>query len=294
MYIFTAFLSPLFHSFTNLLDEKIDKGIGGHPVSCTFFTILVSCIFTVPFYFLFDIRFPDSQTLLFLLPIGFINVIYLIPYYKSLLISDTSVVASLFSLNRVFTLFFAFIFLGETLSWLQALGFIIIIASCFLLTFDWKKKHPKKVLFYMTLSAGIISVEAILYKFSLDKIPWYEAFFWASVFVFLINLLQLLIPTTRRVITKDFSKFIKTSKYVVAEELCSFLGAMTYVFSLSYISVFVMKAVDSVQPFFVIFSALLLKFFFNTKIHENTHLKNIEKKLFLFVCILVGVYLVIK
>jgi drug/metabolite transporter (DMT)-like permease len=189
MNLIIAFLNPLFYAVTNLLDEKIEKGMGREPQVTTFYTIFTSIVFAVAVGLWFGVRLPPAEYWVYLLPLALINVLYLIPYYKSVELADTSVVVSLFSLNRVFTLFLAYIVLGEYLNWWQGIGFVLVILGCFFLTFDWKKHHPKKVMYLMGLSTLLISAEGIVLKLFLDTALWYEVFVWTGASVFFVNLL---------------------------------------------------------------------------------------------------------
>jgi drug/metabolite transporter (DMT)-like permease len=282
MNLIIAFLNPLFYAVTNLLDEKIEKGMGREPQVTTFYTIFTSIVFAVAVGLWFGVRLPPAEYWVYLLPLALINVLYLIPYYKSVELADTSVVVSLFSLNRVFTLFLAYIVLGEYLNWWQGIGFVLVILGCFFLTFDWKKHHPKKVMYLMGLSTLLISAEGIVLKLFLDTALWYEVFVWTGASVFFVNLLQIFVPEVGRKIVSNFSNYRKNFRIIFVEELFTFLGYISYIYALSQIDVLVVKAVDSVQPLFVLLLGVAIHKLFGLKLHEDDHLKNIEWKLFWF------------
>ena len=111
--------------------------------------------------------------------------------------------------------------------------------------------------------------------------------------VFLLNLFQLLIPGVGRKIIKGFKDYKKTFKLIFVEEFFTFLGYATYIFALSTMPVLIMKSIDSVQPIYVMLIAVFSHKLLGLKLHENDHLKNIEKKLFWFVAIMAGIFLVV-
>lgn len=292
MNIFIALLSPFFYAATNLLDSKIEKQMGNNATVTTFYTIFTSVAFTILVAVYFQVYFPKQIDLIYLLPLAIINILYLIPYYKAIELADTSVVASLFSLNRIFVLAMAYIFLGEVLNSWQFAGFILIILGCFFLTFDWKKRHPKRVLYFMAFSTFLIASEGIILKLALVDLKWYELFVWTGLIVFILNLGQLFLPKLRRKIVTGFRNYKKNIGIILTEELFTFLGYACYVYSLSKMDLLLFKAIDSVQPLFVLFLAVISHKIFGVKLHEDEHLKNIEQKIFWFLVILLGVFAV--
>jgi drug/metabolite transporter (DMT)-like permease len=98
--------------------------------------------------------------------IAIIEIGYLFPYYWSLREIDTSVVASLFSLGKVFIPLFAFFVLSERLALIQYFGFFLIIGSSAALSFDRTKLKLNRSFFFMAIVSLVLMGEAILYKYS--------------------------------------------------------------------------------------------------------------------------------
>jgi uncharacterized membrane protein len=101
------------------------------------------------------------------------------------------------------------------------------------------------------------------------------------------------VPEVGRKIVSNFSNYRKNFRIIFVEELFTFLGYISYIYALSQIDVLVVKAVDSVQPLFVLLLGVAIHKLFGLKLHEDDHLKNIEWKLFWFFIILTGVFAVV-
>src|SRR5579871_505737 len=99
---------------------------------------------------------------------GMFFIYYLIPYFKALSKEETSRVIPLFQFIPIIVLLFSFIFLRESISGKQLIGFFIILAGAFLLSaekLDGKIFRPRKALWYMMLSSFLYALTPILFKF---------------------------------------------------------------------------------------------------------------------------------
>jgi drug/metabolite transporter (DMT)-like permease len=294
MNIFLSLLSPFLYAFSNILDENMGEKMSGHPITLVFYSSLVTLFFALCMLPFFPISIPDAKYFWYFLVLGMLNTVYLIPYYEALLLSDTSIVVSLFSLEKLFSIILAIIILGETLSPIQIFGFLLVVVSCFLLTFDFKKRRSGKVLYLMSLSSFIISFESIIAKLAFANVSWYDLVFWTAIFISFTSVCYLLIPRVRKDIFRQKNNLKKIYKTLFLTNIFTNAGQLCFYAALFGMPVFLFKTIDSIQPIFVVLIAIILETFFKQKEHENIHLKNLEWKLFIFLVIILGIYLVVK
>ncbi len=123
------------------------KQIG--PFKSFFWSQLAGFIFALLLIFAFTINFTVPIWVIILLPIAaiFYSAGYLF-FFKGFEIGNISIVAATMNLWAVFTMLFAFIFMGQRLSALQSLGVFMIISGVTLASLNWNdiKNHRFQLL----------------------------------------------------------------------------------------------------------------------------------------------------
>ncbi len=134
-------------------------------------------------WFLDAPSFVSLKLGLLLFVISVIEVLYLYPYSWSLRHTDTSVVASLFSLGKIFVPVFAFILVNERLTALQYSGFFILVIANILITFDFRKMRLNKAFALMFMVSFVLSIQAVLLKYTYEQgVGWGSSIFWMTLF----------------------------------------------------------------------------------------------------------------
>ena len=112
------------------------KQIG--PFKSFFWSQLAGLIFALLLIFAFTINLNVPILVIILLPIA--AIVYSAGYlffFKGFEIGNVSIVAATMNLWAVFTMLFAFIFMGQRLSTLQSLGVFMIISGVTLASLNW-------------------------------------------------------------------------------------------------------------------------------------------------------------
>ncbi len=112
------------------------KQIG--PFKSFFWSQLAGLIFALLLIFAFTIHLNVPILIIILLPIA--AIVYSAGYlffFKGFEIGNVSIVAATMNLWAVFTMLFAFIFMGQRLSTLQSLGVFMIISGVTLASLNW-------------------------------------------------------------------------------------------------------------------------------------------------------------
>lgn len=295
MWILIAFVSPILHGFSSILDNYLANKLFKNLWTLIFYSSLLNAVF-LPFVLLIQVPdLPSLQFLPFFFLIGLIEVFYLLPYYKALQNEDTSVITALFSMGRIFVPILAFFIVKEVLSLTQYIGFLIIIISSVAVTFNGRIKFRiNKSFLLMVLSALLLSIEAVTYKYLFGNVSWSTGFVWPVIFSFVIALFFLLIPKLRRDILENRRNFIKNLSVFTSEEILTFGGSATAVYAISLVPVTLVKGIASFQAFFVLVYAITLHRFFPHVFKENIDRKSIVKKAIFFLLMIVGVILAIR
>jgi len=235
---------------------------------------------------------PNRQNLPILALIGITDVLYLIPYYKSLQTTDTSAVTSLFSISRILVPLLAYLLVGERLRLNQYFGFgLIVLGSVFLVLQRDTSNYRIKTLFYMFISSSLLSLEIVLLKSVFRSIQWRSAFFWTTLISILVTFMSLLFPEIRRQIINYKSVARRRSPILVCNELLAFGGTISSTYAISLAPVTLVRGITAFQPFIVMLYALIFRRFFPQLFRENTNPRHVLKKAALFVAMACGVLL---
>jgi len=126
------------------------KQIG--PFKSFFWSQLAGLIFALLLIFAFTINLNVPIFIIILLPIA--AIVYSAGYlffFKGFEIGNVSIVAATMNLWAVFTMLFAFIFMGQRLSTIQSLGVLMIISGVTLASLNWRDIRNQR----FQLSSGV-------------------------------------------------------------------------------------------------------------------------------------------
>ena len=126
------------------------KQIG--PFKSFFWSQLAGLISTLLLIFVFTTRLNVPVLIIILLPIA--AIIYSAGYlffFKGFEIGNVSIVAATMNLWAVFTMLFAFIFMGQRLSTIQSIGVLMIISGVTLASLNWSDIRNQR----FQLSSGV-------------------------------------------------------------------------------------------------------------------------------------------
>ena len=126
------------------------KQIG--PFKSFFWSQLAGSTFALLLIFVFSISLNLPILVIILLPIAaiFYSAGYLF-FFKGFEIGNVSIVAATMNLWAVFTMLFAFIFMGQRLSTIQTLGVLMIISGVTFASLNWSEIRNQR----FQLSSGV-------------------------------------------------------------------------------------------------------------------------------------------
>ncbi len=292
--ILAAFISPASHSLSNIFDAYITGNLFKKISTTIFYANITNAFGFLALMLLGPIHMLPINAVPFALLIGLINIGYLFPYYAALRSTDTSIVAAMFSLDKIFVPFWAYLIVGELMTSSQYIGLGIIILFSLILNLEEPKKMKiNKGFWLMLLVAIMLSFEGVFYKRLLQETDWISAAFWCSVLTFTIRLGIIFIKPMRHDIVKNFPKYKANFSKFCFIEIFDQLGNFGPIFALSIIPILVEASINSTQPVFVTVYGFILAKLFGNKFKENLSRKEFIKKLICFIFIGVGVNLAI-
>ncbi len=292
--VLAAFISPAAHTLSNIFDAYITGNLFKKTSTTIFYTNITNIFGPLTLLLISPIQFIPIDVVPYVVLIGLINVGYLFPYYTALKTTDTSIVAALFSLEKIFIPFWAYMIVNEILQPVQYVGLGIIIIASLILNLE-NTNHIKinKGFWLMLLTAVMLSFENVFYKKILKQTDWVSAAFWCALLTYLLRWAILFRQSMRRDIIKNFQKYKTNFSKFCFIEIFDQSGNLAPVFALSAIPVLVETSISSTQPIFVIIYGYILTKLLGNHFNENLTYKEIIKKLICFIFIGTGVNLAI-
>ncbi len=294
IWLLFAIIGAMTHGLANIIDNYFTNKLFKKIHVLVFYTTVINLLF-LPIIILIQTPEIISLNLLpFFIILGLTDLTYLFPYYKALQSDDTSVVASLFSIGKVFVPVLAFLTIGEVLNLNQYIGFLIIIISSALLTLNNAGKLAfNKSFFYMMLCSLILSIEAVIFKYILYEVSWSTAMVWSTVFSLIVVIPFVLFGRYRKNIKNQLGRFKGKSHLFILEELLTFSGEAAIVYALVLAPVTLVKGIVSIQPLFVLLYAIIFGRYLPHMFREKIDKRNVIKKLTLFAFIIIGAILIL-
>lgn len=290
-----AFLAPAFHAFATIIDSRLSNYEFKKISTIIFFFSLISIIFLPTYLFFGKIPAFDTNILPYVLFCGIIDTLYLFPYYNAVKKIDTSIINSMFALGYIFIPIFAYILLNNSFSVNQIIGCAIILIFNIILNLEKKVKITLNVaFFFMLFTVFLLSISSVIEKLALNSFDWLGVAFYSSIVSILVSFSLIFFNKNRKDIIKNIPNFKKNFYFFFFNELFTFAGNIAGTYSLSYLHVIQNKAINSSQPFFVLFYSFFISLIFNIKLKEKYDRKTIVKKLICFCAIIVGIIMVIK
>ena len=288
--ILVAFISPMAHAVSNIFDSYVSSTVFKRIPTTIFYINLTNILGILCLPLFGPIHSLPVEAWLLVGVLAAINIGYQFPYFAALNRTDTSVVAALFQIEKVFIPVWAFLIVGEVLHPIQYAGFGIIILFSLLLNIS-HKTHIKinSGFWLMCLVSIMLSFDGAFYKALLEHTDWVSAAFWVAVTSFVMQFMMIFIRPVRQDIVKSFGKYRHRFGAFVFIEIFDQLGSFSPIFALSLIPVLVDSGIQSVQPIFVALYGLVLAKVFGKYFHEDISRGATIKKILCFIMIGIGV-----
>ena len=293
-WIALSLLAPLFWAFSNFVDKyilgKYTKGI----FDFLFFSTITSWIlFAGLFVF---IGMPALSVYSWLPILTGAALIYSYGFYgKALEQGDTSALVILFKLIPVITVVLAFVFLGQTLSFRELLGFILVLLGATIVSFKKSRSIFIKGFGMILIATLIWAVVTLFVDYGLTKMSFWDYFILDTLGAALAGPMLLFIPYMRRQVIEGL-KTAAVGKYVwfSGNNLLDFFGQMSIKKALAIgPSAGLVTVVMQVQSFYAIIIGILLTLFLPNIIREDISVGVLVKKFIGALIMFFGVYVLL-
>lgn len=201
----------------------------------------------------------------------------LLSFFYSLQVGQASrVIPFVGGLVPVFSLMFAAVFIGETLSVTQLVAFFFLIVGTTILiriphkTHWWEeiwkrihKEHHTKEMLIAVLAAALFAGSFVASKYVYTQTEFLSGFMWIRLGTFIAGLAILTSKDTRKAFVKTFKKLpSSTGALFVGNQAIGAGGFLLQNYAISLGTVALVNALQGVQYIFVIALAILASIFF--------------------------------
>lgn len=293
-WILLSLLAPLFWVFSNFIDKYI---LGKHTKGIfdfLFFSTITSWFLFISLFFF--IGMPELSAYSWIPILTGIILIYSYGFYgKALEQGDTSALVILFKLIPVVTVILAFIFLGQTLTSNELLGFIIVLIGTIIVSLEKNKSFFIKGFGMILIAIFMWSIMTLLIDYGLTKISFWDYFMLDTLGAALAGPTLLIIPKMRKQIVNGL-KTATTGKYVwfSGNNLLDFFGQMSIKKALALApSAGLVSIVMQVQSFYAIIIGVLLTIFMPNIINEDISAGTLIKKFIGALIMFFGIYIIL-
>jgi uncharacterized membrane protein len=293
-----AIIAPLLWATTNFIDKFL---VSKHFESDTDTLIIYSAVIGLPVAILIALFKPEVLSLnlkvvTLIVLNSFLYILYLFPYFKALSKADTSIVTSLFQTIPVFSYFLAFFILGETISGLQILGSLFVIAGAVGISLKFNKGKVRlttEVLLLQLLASFIIALNYLFFKFFAIKSDFWTVSFWQYLGFAIFGLVMLVAVRSYR--ESFIVSFRRSSKEIInlniLNEVLNISATIIFTFATLLAPLALVWVINGIQPLFVFLIGAGLTLFFPHLIKEDISRKTVLQKVFFMIIIAIGAYL---
>ena len=293
-WILLSLLAPLFWASSNFVDKyilgKYTRGI----FDFLFFSTITSLfLFLILFIF---VGMPELTMYSWIPILTGVILIYSYGFYgKALEQGDTSALVILFKFIPVLTVVLAFIFLGQTLSSNELLGFVVVLAGATIVSFEKSRGIFIKGFGMILIAILMWSVMTLFIDYGLTKMSFWDYFLFDTLGSTLAGLTLFIIPAMRRQII-DGLKTATTGKYIwfSGNNLLDFFGQMSIKKALAIApSAGLVTVVMQAQSFYAIVIGILLTLIIPGVIKEDISASVLIKKFIGALIMFSGVYILL-
>ena len=295
-WLFFALLAPFLYAIVNLVDDNLLKNVHKSPHSGA----VVAGIFGgLPLIslFVYDLKSVSLAVLMSAILAGFFLSVFYFGYFSAFEKESPSVVIALIGTAPVFLAIFGYIFLGERLTKTQLIGGAVVLVASIIMAIKREGKIKiSKSIGYVFISLICTSLYSGFAKYSFDRSDFYTVYMYISLGMLLGGLyfIYFLVISKKAKTLKRLRKNIKKYFFVfLAAELLALAAEFTMNKAISMGSVTLTRAIEGIQPAFVLLIAVLL-----SPLNKNMFREASEggklKKLLCIIAMAFGIYLILR
>jgi len=234
---------------------------------------------------------------LLLMVVGIISGLAIYCYLSALKVAETSIVIPIFQTIPIFGFVFAYIFLGELLTYSQIYAGLLIIFGALIISLEIeeeKRIRPKlKPLLLMLISSALYGLHETLFKLSALENNFWTSVFWLNIGLVIFGLF---IFWTRK---SDRDSFIRTFRAQpgvivgvnILSEGLTMIGNLALFYAMLLAPVAMVQLTMNFQPLMVLVIGVLLTIFLPHIATEKITKRHLLHKATAIATMLIGVIL---
>ncbi len=266
-WIFFALLSPLLVTTVTFIDKHLVSNVVKDYKAMPIYTAIVGFIAGLIFWVFTGFPILDLKSAVIITTTGMITIWSAFLYFKALEEEQTSTINILFQTFPIMALILSYLFLGETITTKQFLGFILILSSAIGVSFQPKKKGEKvisKAFFLILIYNFLMAISSVLIKFAIDTTSFSQVLSYESFGIGIGGLIVfILFPSIQNAFMKNVKAIKKkTVKIIFINEVIFVLAKSLGFYALVLGPVALVTVLSGAQAFFgIIFGFILTKIF---------------------------------
>lgn len=296
-WILLALCAPVFDTIVNFIDKYL---VGEKVKDYRAMPIFMGIVGTCAGIILFGLRgFPlfALTDMILILTAGILTYFSIYFYFKTLDFEETSIVVLLFQASPIITLVLSSVFLRETISFQQFLGFILVLSASTAISLDTSSKGAFKLnrSFYYIMASNIFwSSGAILFKYTAPSNDFVSTLGLEGIGIGIGALMAYLCHANLRKAFQDTLQ--KVSRPVLGlltlNEILSLTGKWLVFWAVLLGPVALVDVVVSVQVFYAIAAGWVLTYLFPQIFKEDLSKSTLLLKIASAITLMVGVFLI--
>ncbi|KKU80570.1 MAG: Conserved hypothetical membrane protein, DUF6 family [Candidatus Peregrinibacteria bacterium GW2011_GWA2_47_7] len=291
-----ALLSPICWGFSNALDGAVRRHFVKNDYATTWFLGITRLpVLVVLALFLKDFHVPGAIEVMGMLAAGFLWIFPFILYYRSIEFEETSLVVILLQLLPIFSVLVAYTVLGETLTKLQLIAFMLLFIGglCASVKSLQGRFHLSKALPLMLIASLLWATSDVIYKKYAPAFgDFWNSFFWYLVGGFVFAACFILFQKGRRIVVENFSRLSRRGWIIFSiDQLIGITGSLFMAYALNFGKVSLTVVIMGIQPLVAFAATFLLRPIINEIPAEDVGTSSLVKKTVALVFILAGLLL---
>lgn len=294
LWLLFNFLAYFLWTLTNLGDKYVVGNRITNPYVYAVVGFFASTIGLIVLPFV-DFYIPSLTVLFWLFISSFAFFVGAFLYLKSMAGEDVSRVAILFNFLGVFSLIFAWIFIGEKLNINQFVAFILMLLGSIFASvhFHVGKFKISKVLIFMLLACACYAFYDVVNRYLvINQLASYSIIYiYLNIYIVIFCLLFFLSGKFRKVWKTNLKGVLnwKLILIVVLVGACSRFGSLFHTKAISLGPVALINAMEGLQSIMVFGLAILISYLAPQYIREETDKKNLLLKFLALVFMIAGI-----
>ncbi len=294
LWILFAIIANVLFAVSNLFDKFLIEKRVRDPLALTVFGGWIDLLVALIIVLIHGLSITVPLQIGVLLLSGVFVELALIPYFKALSLEDASRISPLFQSMPVFVLLLSSVFLRETLTHRQLLGFLLILSGSFIVSMrktDAGIFKIRKAFWWVLLASILWALPAVMFKFVVIKQTFWDAlaleFFGVAIGATILFFLY-----KTRVIAQIRDIGAGTWSILNINELIYIAGRVSNFYAITLGLVSLVAVLGGTIPLFVFLFGLVLSLWFPGIIKEDITRASIVTKISSIILVSCGLWFI--